>query len=150
MYISRKSLYVHPAGSWGFSSCMKYAVPLFMACTKMHAHSERVFQYIHPRNIPAMKAPMACHRLRCMTAKKNALHSMALAGEVWCSSPRIIMPLKKNSSHIGAATTVVAKAQKELLRIFSNICSTYSGIGNMLLNGSVTNPSASMAAASIG
>jgi hypothetical protein len=117
---------------------------------KIQATSEWVLQYTHPRNIPAMNAPIACQGLRCITAKKKALHRMALIGVVCLSKPLSIIPLSRNSSITGAAITVVMKAQNELLRIFSNISFIDWGIGSQLDKGSVTKLSANIAIASIG
>lgn len=117
---------------------------------KIHAISEWVLQYTHPMNIPAMNAPMACHGLRCITAKKKALHKMARIGVVCFSNPLSIMPLSRNSSITGAAITVVMKAHNELFRIFSNISFMDWGIGSQLDKGSVTKLSANIAIASIG
>lgn len=116
----------------------------------MQAIKEWVLQYTHPINDPAMNAPMACQGLRCIIAKKKALHKMARSGVVCFNNPLSMMPLSRNSSITGAAMTVVMKAQKESLRIFSKISFIACGIGSQLDKGSVTKLKAKIATASIG
>jgi len=131
---------VMSTGISGKSLARSIDVELLTKWRKMTNQMERVLQYSQPKNVPIAKAGIACQGLRCITAKINADHRIALAGEICSSIPLSIIPLQRNSSHSGARI-VMDKSEStkgESLRSISNILFILSGMGMKEVSGSIS------------